>query len=85
MKPKLDRYEKLRQELLASGDLVQDGDGGRLVKTVSFSTPSGAATSCWVGPTTDGLSGKMATSRRWMRCIGSRKVVDEAGFYRLRS
>ena len=43
VKPKLDRYEKLRQELLASGDLVQDGDGGRLVKTVSFSTPSGAA------------------------------------------
>ena len=36
-------YRKLRQELLASGDLVQDGDGGRLVKTVSFSTPSGAA------------------------------------------
>ena len=23
--------------------VVQDGDGGRLVKTVSFSTPSGAA------------------------------------------
>lgn len=43
VRPKLDRYEKLRQELLASGDLVQDGDGGRLVKTVSFSTPSGAA------------------------------------------
>jgi catechol 2,3-dioxygenase-like lactoylglutathione lyase family enzyme len=43
VRPKLDRYEKLRQELLASGDLVQDGDDGRLVKTVSFSTPSGAA------------------------------------------
>lgn len=43
VKPKLDRYEKLRQELLASGDLVQDGDGGRLMKTVAFSTPSGAA------------------------------------------
>ena len=39
----LDRYEKLRQELLSSGDLVKDGDDGRLMKTVSFSTPSGAA------------------------------------------
>ena len=43
VRPKLDRYEKLRQELLTSGDLVRDGDGGRLMKTVSFSTPSGAA------------------------------------------
>ena len=43
IKPKLDRYERLRQELLASGDLVRDGNEGRLAKTVSFSTPSGAA------------------------------------------
>lgn len=40
----IDRYQRLREELLASGDLVrrQDG-GGMLMKTVSFSTPSGAA------------------------------------------
>lgn len=43
-RPKLDRYQRLREELLASGNLVrrQDG-GGMLMKTVSFSTPSGAA------------------------------------------
>lgn len=41
---KLDRYEKIRQELLDSGDLVRDSDGtGRLHKTVSFASPSGAA------------------------------------------
>lgn len=43
VRPKLDRYEKMRQQLLASGDLVEDGGMGRLLKTVSFSTPSGAA------------------------------------------
>lgn len=44
VRPKLDRYEKMRQELLASGDLVCSADDtGRLIKTVSFSTPSGAA------------------------------------------
>lgn len=43
MKPKLDRYERLRKDLLASGDLVCDAAGGHLLKTVSFSTPSGAA------------------------------------------
>lgn len=43
-RPKLDRYQRLREELLASGNLVrrQDG-GGMLMRTVSFSTPSGAA------------------------------------------
>jgi opacity protein-like surface antigen len=44
VRPKLDRYERLRQELLASGDMVRQPDGGGLLmKTVSFSTPSGAA------------------------------------------
>lgn len=41
--PKLNRYEELRQELIASGDLIQDSDGWHLKKTVSFTTPSGAA------------------------------------------
>lgn len=43
-RPKLDRYQRLREELLASGNLVRRQDGsGMLMKTVSFSTPSGAA------------------------------------------
>lgn len=44
VKPKLDRYEKMRQELLASGNISQGADDmGQLTKTVQFSTPSGAA------------------------------------------
>ncbi|MEE1044224.1 MAG: GIY-YIG nuclease family protein [Olegusella sp.] len=44
VQPKLARYEKMRQELLDSGHLVREADGmGRLGRTVSFSTPSGAA------------------------------------------
>lgn len=44
VRPKLDRYERLRQELLVSGDMVRQPDGGGLLmKTVSFSTPSGTA------------------------------------------
>lgn len=43
VRPKLDRYEKMRKELLASGDLVEEGGMGRLLKTVPFATPSGAA------------------------------------------
>lgn len=44
MQPKLDRYEKMRQELLADGSIVRESDSmGRLAKTVQFSTPSGAA------------------------------------------
>ena len=42
--PKLDRYCKMRDELLAAGDIKMQPDGtGALAKTVSFSTPSGAA------------------------------------------
>lgn len=43
-RPKLDRYEKMRAELLASGDITRgDGGMGSLRKVVSFATPSGAA------------------------------------------
>ncbi len=42
--PKLDRYAKIREELMASGDIEIQKDGkGILKKTVSFTTPSGAA------------------------------------------
>lgn len=42
--PKLERYEKMRRELLAAGDLIESPDGkGTLQKTLSFSSPSGAA------------------------------------------
>lgn len=42
--PKLDRYEKMRRELINSGSLVRDVNGmGLLKKTVSFASPSGAA------------------------------------------
>lgn len=44
VRPKLDRYEKIRQQLKSTGDLVEDAAGmGRLVMTVSFASPSGAA------------------------------------------
>lgn len=43
-KPNLGRYDKMREELLTSGDLTrEDGCMGLLHKTVSFATPSGAA------------------------------------------
>lgn len=41
--PKLKRYEMLRNNLLASGVLVDDGKVAHLTKTISFSSPSGAA------------------------------------------
>lgn len=43
VKPKIVKHQKLREELLASGDLVKDGEMGKLLKTVSFPSPSGAA------------------------------------------
>lgn len=42
--PILARYAKMREELLSTGDLIQNGNGmGMLRKSISFSNPSGAA------------------------------------------
>lgn len=64
VRPKLGRYEKLRQELLASGDLVQGGDGGRLVKTVSSRRPAVRMTLCLAARTTGESNGRTPISRR---------------------
>lgn len=43
-KPKLERYSRIRDELIASGDIeTLEDDSGLLKKTISFRTPSGAA------------------------------------------
>ena len=44
VKPKLEGYQRQRSELIASGNLDEGtGELGTLKKTISFSTPSGAA------------------------------------------